>query len=709
MEHDKLSLLSPVLDSRPIDQWKVTELKEELKRRKLAVKGLKEDLIKRLDEAIRNEIEVPGNIDNVFVGIPHTESESELADTVLVGAETARDVIYNGDNRTGVDGVTVQLHTDDTAASLGEGEFQDGEVIGSTDSASKEELLIHATSVEMSITISKNVVSEIALSAQESQNNETPDERGNLEPQLENVDPKSSHEDVKLKSSDPNNQVSEISPVLGFQVKSDLISPDSISIKEKNELKENLIADNVTLDLDIKPEMVKPSSTNVVPDGGELHPMDVEEPLEDKVSVEERDDDNAENADISKKDGNADISSSEKLHVDRIIDDGYMEEDSLESKTIEFPVEVGDRGEKTEVPVVKEDDPVDVVGDDIPANKKDIHGKNENGLVAPTVKRKFKDQGVVGNIETSKRHRRWSSESLKVPEPQIITLPSSTTPKDTFPSSALRRNFARSVSTVSEDAPKEHVVPPSPRTPTNSLRIDRFLRPFTLKAVQELLGKTGTLTNFWMDQIKTHCYVTYSSVDEAIATRNAVYDLQWPSNGGHLLVAEFVDPQEVKLRVDPPPQSLATPVSTGPNIPSAPPTLLPQPSPRQHVKRQQLPPPPPTLLPQPSSRQHVQRPQLPPPPPILQPQPSPRQHVQRQLLPPPPPLPHPLPLSTPPPARERLTLPPPPPLPEKVDPPVITLDDLFRKTKANPRIYYLPLSDEQVAAKLKAQGKNANL
>ena len=51
-------------------------------------------------------------------------------------------------------------------------------------------------------------------------------------------------------------------------------------------------------------------------------------------------------------------------------------------------------------------------------------------------------------------------------------------------------------------------VPMSPKPPTNSLRIDRFLRPFTLKAVQELLAKTGNVCSFWMDHIKTHCYVT---------------------------------------------------------------------------------------------------------------------------------------------------------------------------------------------------------
>ncbi|CAK8534856.1 unnamed protein product [Lathyrus sativus] len=121
-----------------------------------------------------------------------------------------------------------------------------------------------------------------------------------------------------------------------------------------------------------------------------------------------------------------------------------------------------------------------------------------------------------------------------------------------------------------------------------------------------------------MDQIKTHCYVTYSSTEEAVETRNAVYNLQWPPNGGRLLVAEYVDPEEVKMKLEAPP----TPTASVNSVPT----------------------------------------------------------------------------------RERL--PSPPPLPEKVEPPIVTLDDLFRKTTATPRIYWLPLSEEQVAAKLAAQGKS---
>ncbi|KAJ4892660.1 Uncharacterized protein Rs2_19454 [Raphanus sativus] len=62
-------------------------------------------------------------------------------------------------------------------------------------------------------------------------------------------------------------------------------------------------------------------------------------------------------------------------------------------------------------------------------------------------------------------------------------------------------------------------------------------------AVQELLGITGNVTSFWMDTIMTHCYVSYASVEEAAATREAMYNLQWPPNGGRLLTAELEAPQ----------------------------------------------------------------------------------------------------------------------------------------------------------------------
>ncbi|KAG6775441.1 hypothetical protein POTOM_018892 [Populus tomentosa] len=724
----------PVLGNKlDLVQLKVTELKEELKRRKLKTSGLKDDLVKRLEEAIRIEREdeeirnelvnaavVAEGVDNGVdlenlhvVGVKNAEAVSAVTETVEVVVDDAA----NRDEKVG--DVMVQAGIDESVKAMGSRELQEEVKMGGVNSSrvEEEELTTHATTMETSISVTESVVSELALSVQDVQNSGTQEanenssiqlENEDSKPQLENESSKPSDENVMLESSAPDNQVSEVNPNLGFQVNSDSISTDSVSINEKIELKDNIIADDVKLELDdVKLEMVEPSSSNVVPVGGESHPMDVEEPQEKSPSVEKKDDSNGTNADMSKKNDSVDVGYSEKLNLDRSSGDDSMEEDVLESKQIDSKYntdEVGDKCKiKNELPSVKEENLVNVTGKDLSTDQKEIHVENRTCPVAPMEKRKlnvvyvryassegnvvqdllealtsiqFKqcgkpdpsldvllDQEAVGNTEPLKRQRRWNSESIKVPEQQSSNLTPTTTPNDGFQPTPFRRNFSRSESSVSEEAPKERIVPPSQKPPTNSLRIDRFLRPFTLKAVQELLGKTGSVTSFWMDHIKTHCYVMYSSVEEAVETRNTVYNLQWPPNGGRLLVAEFVDPQEVKIRVDAPPQSPAAPVT--------PSTAAPAPS-----------------------------------PPMLQPQPSPRQQVSRQQLPPPPSLPLPPPLSNPPHVRERVDLPPPPPLPEKHDPPIVTLDDLFRKTKTAPRIYYLPLSEEQVAAKLAGYGKN---
>jgi apoptotic chromatin condensation inducer in the nucleus len=129
------------------------------------------------------------------------------------------------------------------------------------------------------------------------------------------------------------------------------------------------------------------------------------------------------------------------------------------------------------------------------------------------------------------------------------------------------------------------------------------------------------------------------------------------------LIAEFVDSQEVKQRLEVPRQATAV---------AAPPTVSPATTPKPSYQ--------PTVQQPPFSRQNS----------------APRSQQQQVQLPPPPPLPAPG------------RLPPPPPL-KKTDPlpAVVTLDDLFRKTKAAPRIYYLPLSEETIAAKLAARANAA--
>lgn len=196
-----------------------------------------------------------------------------------------------------------------------------------------------------------------------------------------------------------------------------------------------------------------------------------------------------------------------------------------------------------------------------------------------------------------------------------------------------------------ERTKKPRIVPPPVTSPTVSLKIERFLRPFTIKALKELLSESGTIRYFWIDQIKTHCYVTYSSVEEATATRNAVYNLKWPIIGGRLLIAEFVDPEEVKLVCE----------GQSANVINAP-----NPMPPKNITQGSS-----SLALQGSSAQAL---------------PSPPESA----------------------AKTTQTL----ALEREPEPAIYTLDDLFKKTRAKPHIYYLPLSEEQVISKLASKGRD---
>ena len=456
---EKMSSQYPILDNRPIDQWKVTELKEELKRRRLTTTGLKADLIKRLDEAIFIERENAAKLaemenaaklaemenaaklaemekaakdaDNGFECGVESVVGSKDAQSVQVAAETDKDLTDDSDKKNknkNADDVAVEVDINESAATLDQGQVEESDMPGHIDSSMvEEEIVVQTTTVETSVEVIETVVSEVVLSGQDSENVETHEENGNLKSQLENDDLKSHleieeskpqleseelkpqleneeskpqleneslnppSEGVMLDLSTPDNQVSEVSPILGSQVKSDSISTDSVSINETIELKDNVIADHVNLELDVvKPEMVEPSSSHVVPVGGESHPMDVEEPHENKASDGGKDSCNATDADINKKIDSADVGYSEKLNLDRSSGDDSMEEDVLESKQIDSKYnseEVEIKIEKSHV--VKEESHVAVLGDALSAEKKEVHVESKSHPAAPAEKRKF--------------------------------------------------------------------------------------------------------------------------------------------------------------------------------------------------------------------------------------------------------------------------------------------------------------------------------
>lgn len=73
-----------------------------------------------------------------------------------------------------------------------------------------------------------------------------------------------------------------------------------------------------------------------------------------------------------------------------------------------------------------------------------------------------------------------------------------------------------------------------------NLHITNFLRPFTLQAARSMIESFCKPSFFWMDSIKSQCYVTVATAEEADKLYEALNDLIWPEETGKKLKVSFV-------------------------------------------------------------------------------------------------------------------------------------------------------------------------
>ncbi|KAI9594654.1 hypothetical protein BDF19DRAFT_444421 [Syncephalis fuscata] len=72
----------------------------------------------------------------------------------------------------------------------------------------------------------------------------------------------------------------------------------------------------------------------------------------------------------------------------------------------------------------------------------------------------------------------------------------------------------------------------------NSLCVWNFVRPFTLPQAKELFERHGEIKQFWMDKLRSRCYVTFNSAQEAAVAASAINGILFPEpHGKHLNVA----------------------------------------------------------------------------------------------------------------------------------------------------------------------------
>lgn len=124
--------------------------------------------------------------------------------------------------------------------------------------------------------------------------------------------------------------------------------------------------------------------------------------------------------------------------------------------------------------------------------------------------------------------------------------------KTVMPSDSLvRRSISQQKSGVSItiDDPVRAARQPSPPRGrvSNIIHVCNLVRPFTLGQLKELLNRTGAVLEegFWIDKIKSHCFVTYATIDEAVATRTALHGVKWPQSNPKFLSVDFSHQEEL--------------------------------------------------------------------------------------------------------------------------------------------------------------------
>jgi apoptotic chromatin condensation inducer in the nucleus len=71
---------------------------------------------------------------------------------------------------------------------------------------------------------------------------------------------------------------------------------------------------------------------------------------------------------------------------------------------------------------------------------------------------------------------------------------------------------------------------PPPGEPMHVVHITNLVRPFTLGQLKDFLQVHGDYSDFWIDKIKSNCFVKYNEIESAINCRKLIHGKKWPSS-----------------------------------------------------------------------------------------------------------------------------------------------------------------------------------
>jgi len=93
---------------------------------------------------------------------------------------------------------------------------------------------------------------------------------------------------------------------------------------------------------------------------------------------------------------------------------------------------------------------------------------------------------------------------------------------------------------------KRRKIPEVDLNETEVIIITNLTRPFTVNQLKEMLKRTGTIVDFWIDRIKSKCCVEFTSTDQASETRMALDGVTWPQSNPKTLRVSFGTKEEMK-------------------------------------------------------------------------------------------------------------------------------------------------------------------
>ncbi|CRK94026.1 CLUMA_CG007550, isoform A [Clunio marinus] len=109
----------------------------------------------------------------------------------------------------------------------------------------------------------------------------------------------------------------------------------------------------------------------------------------------------------------------------------------------------------------------------------------------------------------------------------------------------------RKISMILDDSTSAQPPSPPKNESSNILYITNLVRPFTLLQLKHLLLRTGKIVEngFWIDKIKSKCYVKYETEDEASETRHALHGVTWPSSNPKCLNVDFGKEEDMEKAI----------------------------------------------------------------------------------------------------------------------------------------------------------------